>query len=97
MLGGPPEGSERLLTLAFMVFVQILGLVAIAAVLRRDVTNLNEWKKLQDETWREHLELHSDMSKMLGRMEQLSSDAKERMDRLDNRIDRRQHYRGGGE
>ena len=97
MLGGTPEGSERLLTLGFMVLVQVFGLVAIAAILRRDVTVLNDWKKAQEETWKEHTALHMDVTRLLGEMKQLSVDTKDRVDRLDYRIERRQQqppYRG---
>jgi hypothetical protein len=100
MLGGTPEGSERLLTLGFIVLVQVFGLVAIAAILRRDVTVLNDWKKAQEDMWKEHTNLHMDVTRLLGEMKQFSVDTKERVDRLDYRIERRQQqpppYRGEG-
>lgn len=92
MVGGPPEGMEHLLTLGFLVFIQVLGLVAIAAVLRRDVTTLTEWKKNQEETWREHTALHMDVTRLLAEMKQFSADTKERVDRLDSRIERRREH-----
>lgn len=93
-LGGVPESSVSLITLGFLVFVQIVGLVAIAAVTRHDVKELAAWKVTQDATWKEHTSLHMDVTRLLGEMKQLSADTKERVDRLDTRIERRQQYRG---
>lgn len=88
--GGGESGDVRdLIVIGISVGAYVIGIIGIAAVMRRDVKELIEWKANQEAMWKEHVDLHMSMTELLGEMKQVAQDSKSRMDRLDDRIERR--------
>lgn len=78
-----------IIQIVFMILAYLSSIVAVAAVMRRDVKVL---QRQMDEgvKWREsHDQLHSDTSEIMGRLTTLAEQVDRRVQRLENNEDRR--------
>lgn len=88
-MSGEPQSNHDLITIGFMVGGWIISVVAVAAVMRSDVSRLTKWQVIQEDRWQAHLQLHTEVMEVLAELKQMSKDTKDRMDRLDGRFGKR--------
>lgn len=78
-IGIDPSGTEQLVSLV-KLGVFIATIIGIAFVMRRDVSDLLEWR-------RKHIEYHDDLREFIGEIRQDRRDMQRRIEKLETHVE----------